>query len=466
MAGGASANLPLMPSPAPEPLTSRPLSVWLVDPFDDIPGEGIPPLRYWSLARVLVARGHDVTWWTATWSHRRKTIRTAPLGIREDEGFAVRLVATRPYQKNVSLARINSHKDFGRTFERLASEGVSSGQLGRPDIILASLPPLEGPEAALRLARRLDATFILDVQDLWPETFERLVPGPAFLRQLIAPLLLGNMAARRQAVVAGADALSATTDAYATAAFADAPAETPRHVCYVGAYVDEFPGPPRAVSEVAAAGADAGGSAEPAALIRGLFSAAAAGASSGPLECVYAGSLEAGQDIEILPAAARQLSAKGVAATIHVAGSGKQEAALRRAAEAATGSCRMVVHGLLGREEYVRLLARCEVGLSCVKPESMVAMPNKACDYAAAGLAIVNSLPGELAAMLEEYDAGVGYTAGDAGSLAGAIAGLAADRGRLMAMRQAARRMAERELDREKTYAAFADWIETIHGGG
>ncbi len=455
-----------MPSPAPEPLTSRPLSVWLVNPFDDIPGEGIPPLRYWSLARVLVARGHDVTWWTATWSHRRKTIRTAPLGIREDEGFAVRLVATRPYQKNVSLARINSHKDFGRTFERLASEGVSSGQLGRPDIILASLPPLEGPEAALRLARRLDATFILDVQDLWPETFERLVPGPAFLRQLIAPLLLGNMAARRQAVVAGADALSATTDAYATAAFADAPADAPRHVCYVGAYVDEFPGPPRAVSEVAAAGADAGGSAEPAALIRGLFSAAAAGASSGPLECVYAGSLEAGQDIEILPAAARQLSAKGVAATIHVAGSGKQEAALRRAAEAATGSCRMVVHGLLGREEYVRLLARCEVGLSCVKPESMVAMPNKACDYAAAGLAIVNSLPGELAAMLEEYDAGVGYTAGDAGSLAGAIAGLAADRGRLMAMRQAARRMAERELDREKTYAAFADWIETIHGGG
>ena len=455
-----------MPSPAPEPLTSRPLSVWLVNPFDDIPGEGIPPLRYWSLARVLVARGHDVTWWTATWSHRRKTIRTAPLGIREDEGFAVRLVATRPYQKNVSLARINSHKDFGRTFERLASEGVSSGQLGRPDIILASLPPLEGPEAALRLARRLDATFILDVQDLWPETFERLVPGPAFLRQLIAPLLLGNMAARRQALVAGADALSATTDAYARAAFADAPAETPRHVCYVGAYVDEFPGPPRAVSEVAAAGAAAGGAAEPAALIRGLFSAAAAGASSGPLECVYAGSLEAGQDIEILPAAARQLSAKGVAATIHVAGSGKQEAALRRAAEAATGSCRMVVHGLLGREEYVRLLARCEVGLSCVKPESMVAMPNKACDYAAAGLAIVNSLPGELAAMLERYDAGVGYTAGDAGSLAGAIAGLAADRGRLMAMRQAARRMAERELDREKTYAAFADWIETIHGGG
>jgi glycosyltransferase involved in cell wall biosynthesis len=461
-----------MPSPAPEPLTSRPLTVWLVNPFDDIPGEGIPPLRYWSLARVLAARGHDVTWWTATWSHRRKAIRTAPLGIREDEGFAVRLVAVRPYEKNVSLARINSHKDFGRNFERLASEGISSGQLARPDIILASLPPLESPEAGLRLATKLDATFILDVQDLWPETFERLVPGPAFLRRFIAPLVLGNMAARRQGLVTGADALSATTATYATAAFADASADTPRHVCPVGAYVDEFSGPPRMTSDVpmpaVAAGttAEAAGAAEPPSVIRGLFSAATTGGPSGPLDCVYAGSLEAGQDIEILPAVARQLSARGVAATIHVAGSGKLEATLRRAAEAATGACRMVVHGLLGRRDYVNLLARCEVGLSCVKPESMVALPNKACDYAAAGLAIVNSLPGELAALIDRYDAGVSYAAGDAGSLADALAALAAARPRLAAMRQAARRMAEAEFDRERTYAAFADWIETIHGGG
>jgi glycosyltransferase involved in cell wall biosynthesis len=449
-----------MPSPAPDPLTSRPLTVWLVNPFDDIPGEGIPPLRYWSLARVLVARGHDVTWWTATWSHRRKAIRTAPLGIREDEGFAVRLVATRPYDKNVSLARLNSHKDFGRTFERLANEGVSSGQLDRPDIILASLPPLESPEAGLRLARKLDATFILDVQDLWPETFERLLPGPGLLRRLLAPLLLGNMAGRRQALVAGADALAAATATYADAAFATAPADTPRHVCPVGAYVDEFPRPPHVMEQIPAASAAAG--TEQPAVISGLH---AGGAAAGPVECVYSGSLEAGQDIEILPSVARQLSARGVAATIHVAGSGKYEATLRRAA-AAEGSCRLVVHGLLGRRDYVALLGRCQAGLVCVKPESMVALPNKACDYAAAGLALVNSLPGELQAMIDRSGAGVAYTAGDAVSLAAVIAGLAADRKRLAAMRQAARRLAEHELDREKTYAAFADWIETIHGGG
>jgi len=436
-----------MPSPAPEPLAPRPLSVWLVNPFDDIPGEGLPPLRYWTLARVLAARGHDVIWWTAAWSHRRKAIRSAPLGIREDEGFAVRLVAVRPYEKDASLARIGSHRDFGKTFERLANESVSSGQLERPDIILASLPPLESPEAAARLAKKLDATFVLDLMDLWPETFDRLLPGPGFLKRLIAPFILGGMLKRRQALVAAADAVSAATKTYADSALRDAPESLPRHVCYVGAYPQEFSSPPRLMNHVPAAGTDQSASPEPVAI-----------------ECVYAGTLESGQDLDVLAGAARLLSATGVKATIHVAGTGAGEASLARAADAIGGSCRLQVHGLLPRQAYVNLLSRCDVGLVCVKPESLVAVPNKACDFAAAGLAIVNSLPGELQRLIDEHAAGVAYTAGDAASLARAITGFAADRSRLNACRQGARRLAAAEFDRERTYPKFADWLETVSG--
>jgi glycosyltransferase involved in cell wall biosynthesis len=436
-----------MPSPAPEPLAPRPLSVWLVNPFDDIPGEGLPPLRYWTLARVLAARGHDVIWWTATWSHRRKAIRSAPLGIREDEGFAVRLVAVRPYEKDASLARIGSHRDFGKTFERLANESVSSGQLERPDIILASLPPLDSPEAAARLAKKLDATFVLDLMDVWPETFDRLLPGPGFLKRLIAPFMLGGMLKRRQALVAAADAVSAATQTYADAVLRDAPDALPRHVCYVGAYPQEFPSPPRLMNHVPEAGSDESAAPEQA-----------------PLECVYAGTLEASQDLDVLAGAARQLSASGVRATIHVAGTGAGEAGLRRAAAAGTGSCRLEVHGLLPRQAYVNLLARCDLGLVCVKPESMVAVPYKACDFAAAGLAIVNSLPGELQRLIDEHAAGVAYTAGDAASLARAITGFVTDPSRLTACRQGARRLAAAEFDRERTYPKFADWLETVSG--
>ena len=436
-----------MPSPAPEPLAPRPLTVWLVNPFDDIPGEGLPPLRYWTLARILAARGHDVTWWSSTWSHRRKAGRTPPLGIREDEGFAVRLVATRPYEKNVSLARLRSHASFGRTFERLANESLASGQLERPDIILASLPPLEGPEAAVRLSRRVDATLIVDLMDLWPETFARLLPGPAFIRGPLEKLLLGGMQRRRAAVIAAADAVSAATHAYADAALRGAAASLPRHVCYVGAYKEEFPPPPRLIDPVPPGGG-----------------VAAAPETFAPVRCVYSGSLGTGQDLQTLVAAARSLSAAGTRAVIHIAGTGPLEAMLRAAAATLRGSCVLQVHGLLSRADYVSLVAGCDIGLVLVKPESLVAVPYKACDYAAAGLALVNPLPGELQALIDAHEAGVPYTAGDGQSLARAITALAADRRRLLAMRHAARRLAAAAFDRDRTYPRFADWIETLAG--
>jgi glycosyltransferase involved in cell wall biosynthesis len=137
---------------------------------------------------------------------------------------------------------------------------------------------------------------------------------------------------------------------------------------------------------------------------------------------------------------------------------------LRAAAASSRGSCELKVHGLLPRADYVNLLAACDVGLVLVKPESLVAVPYKACDYAAAGLALVNSLPGELAALIESHSAGMPYTAGDGQSLARAITALAADRRRLLEMRHAARRMAAAEFDRDRTYPRFADWIETLAG--
>jgi len=434
-----------------------PLSIWIVNPFDDIPGEGLPPLRYWSLARVLAGRGHEVTWWTAAWSHRRKSPRTTPLPIRDEEGFAVRLVAVRPYTKNVSLARLASHRDFGRNFERLANETIASGQLTRPDVILASLPPLDGPEAAARLAKRLDAALVVDLMDVWPETFARLFPGPQWLKRLLYRGLCGPMLTRRRAVLDAADAVSACAGTYLDLIPGAAEGERPRHVCLLGAWLPEFPPPPKPIDEVPAPVQATDAVAGP---------AAAAPPAAAPLACVYAGTLEVGQDLDALLAAARLLSARGVAATLHVAGTGRLEPSLRAAASGIRGSCAVRVHGLLDRSAYVRLLSECDVGLVLVKPETLVAVPYKACDYAAAGLAIVNSLPGELARLVAEYQAGVSYVAGSGDSLADAIASLAGDRRQVMLLRQGARRLAEGEFDRDKTFPAFADWLEGISRQG
>jgi glycosyltransferase involved in cell wall biosynthesis len=414
---------------------ASPCTIWVVNPFDDIPGEGLPPIRFWSLCRTLAARGHHVTWWTADWSHRRKARRTPPTGIRESEGFGLQLIPVRPYTRNVSLARIASHRDFGRNFEQCANELVAAGTLPRPDVILASLPPLDSPEAAARLARRYNARLILDIMDLWPETFERLLPGPTWLRRLASPLLLGRMRARRRAIVAAADGISSATHTYLDTTLAGSRREVPRHVCYLGADM------------------------------RGHEAIGPAAHADGPLECVYAGTLERGQDLQTLIDAARILARESVPVTLHVAGTGSLEPMLRDAAATIAGSCTLGVHGLLAKPDYEQLLARCDVGLVLVKPESCVAVPYKACDYAAAGLALVNSLPGELQRLIDDHRAGIASTAGDAASLAAAIRRLAADRSMLATMRQGSRRLAAAEFDRSHTFPRLAEWIEKVHAG-
>ncbi len=430
-----------------------PLSIWLANPFDEIPGEGLPPLRYWSLARVLALRGHHVVWWSADFSHRRKLRREIPDRLVEHESFEMRLVPVRPYSHNVSLARLRSHRDYGRGFERLALEEIAAGSLERPDLILASMPPLEGAEAAAKLARTLDAAFVIDLMDLWPETFERVLPGPLWFRRLVAPVMLGGMVRRREQLLAAADGISSSTESFATTA---APGRSV-HLCRLGAYVEQFPTRPHGDAGVDHDGVEAATGSAGRPVPQGL---------GRPIECVYAGSLESGQDLQTLVAAARLLAQSGTPATLHVAGTGSLQGLLESTAASmpTTASCRIVMHGLLDRGSYARLLARCDAGLVLVKPETMVAVPYKACDFAAAGLAIVNSLPGELADLLDRYRAGLPYEAGNAASLARAIRELATDPRRLSAMGRGARRLAESELGRERIYGRFADWLEGLAG--
>lgn len=426
-----------------EPLPP-PLAIWIVNPLEDIPGEGLPTQRSWSLARILAARGHDVTWWSATWSPRRKATRTTPLAMRDEENFAVRLVAVRPYAKNMSLARIGSQRDFGRTFERLASEGVASGQLERPDIILACFPPLEASEAAARLARRLDAVFVCDVMDASPDGWADYLPVPGWIRSLAASLVSRGAQKRRDAVFAAADAISASSETSRDAVTVLPGVRgrnVPTHLCHLGAYLQEYPEPPRRTP--ADLDASHATDAEPV----------------GPVRCVYAGSLEAGRDLDALVAATRLLATTGTAAEIHAVGTGELEGRLRSAA-VSTGSTRLIVHGLLPRSDYGKLLSRADVGLVLAAANSGVAVPYKACDYAAAGLAIVNGLPGELERLVAEHAAGLTYKGGEAASLARAIAAFAADRRLLAACRTGSRGLAEAMFDREKTYLRFAAWLE------
>ena len=104
--------------------------------------------------------------------------------------------------------------------------------------------------------------------------------------------------------------------------------------------------------------------------------------------------------------------------SLDLAGSGPDEAALRRRAE---GCERIRFHGYLGDAELRAMLAEADVGLVPMFDDSCVGVPYKLADYAAAGLPVASSLHGETEELLARYGAGVTYDAGDAAALRRAV---------------------------------------------
>ena len=117
---------------------------------------------------------------------------------------------------------------------------------------------------------------------------------------------------------------------------------------------------------------------------------------------------------------------------------------------------RVTFRGYLSDGVLRDLLDGCDVGLVPMPADSFVGVPYKFADYSSAGLAIVSSLGGESAALLDRYGCGAAYATGDAAGFAKAVEGL---RERLDEARAGARRMAEREFDAVRIYDAYVSAV-------
>ena len=202
------------------------MTVWIQNPFDNLPGEGFRKMRYSLMAEAFARAGHDVTFWTSDFSHALKRRRDPSAAAASC--FACRLVPTPAYSRNVSLRRVFSHAAYARRWEALARRAAADGC--PPELVIASLPTISGAAAALRLGRRLGARVVVDVQDAWPETFERIVP-----RWTLSPLR-----ARARRIFREADLVTGVCDRYRELVGRDDYLRA-----YLGVEPGERPEPPR-----------------------------------------------------------------------------------------------------------------------------------------------------------------------------------------------------------------------------
>ena len=78
------------------------MTVWIVNPFDNLPPEGYRPQRYWLMSRAFAEAGHQVTYWTSDFSHAHKAPRQLEQPVATG-GFRLVLAPTKPYRANICL---------------------------------------------------------------------------------------------------------------------------------------------------------------------------------------------------------------------------------------------------------------------------------------------------------------------------------------------------------------------------
>lgn len=392
------------------------MTVWIENPFDNLPREGSRPLRFWLMARAFVRAGHRVVYWTSDFSHTTKARRELPT-VFTDEGIDVRMIPTPPYRANVSFARIRSHRAYAREWEK-AVRAVDS--LPPPNILIVSTPPLSTGDAAIRLARQFGAKLVVDVMDAWPETFYRLLPR--FVPPCIGRLLFASAESAARRLYRAADLVTGVADRYGEIARRKGARSYKRF--YHGIELPREQ-PPRPSSE-----------------------------KTGPT-LLYIGNMGTTYDLTTVIRAMTHLPN----ATLDLAGAGAQSETVARMIRDLNLSSRVRYHGQLGAEELVNLLHAADIGIVPMGSESFVGVPYKFADYAAAGLAIVSSLGGETAELLAHYGAGVSYRWGDERSLADAVNAVLP---RLAAMQSAALALARNELDARQIYAEYVRLVEDL----
>lgn len=346
--------------------------IWIQSPFDNLPQEGYRRERYWLMAEAFVAAGHEVVYWTVDFNHGTKAKRVMLSSVTVP-AISLRLIPVPSYQKNVSIRRIFSHLVYAR---RLGKAACAEAKTRRPDLVISATPTLGAAEVMRRLARRMGAKFVIDIQDAWPETFYRLLPSSL---AWLGRVLLAGMLRTARRLYRDADFVTGVSERY------------------------------RAIS----------GRADYSLSYHGIAASSPFGLNlrPQPSSLLYLGNLGAGYDLETVIEAV----ALSPALTLDIAGYGPKEESLKSLVRARKIEDRVRFHGYLRADELMRLAASCAVGVIPMRDDSWVALPYKLGDYLAAGLKIVSSLHGECGDLLVREEVGATYDFGSSASLLAAL---------------------------------------------
>ena len=148
------------------------MKVWIVSIGDPLPtdGDNIRLRRIGNIAQCFANTGHQVEWFTVSFDHYKKVQRcNRDKDIIINDNFVIHLLYTKGYKKNISISRIIHHKIAEKKIYK------KMNQLSEPDIIIATMEPLEISKIATIYGEKKSIPVIIDIQDLWPEIYYEVI---------------------------------------------------------------------------------------------------------------------------------------------------------------------------------------------------------------------------------------------------------------------------------------------------
>jgi glycosyltransferase involved in cell wall biosynthesis len=357
------------------------LRIWLFKDGEALPVEaGSRRMRMAMLADALRREGHDVHWFHSTFLHGPKRLFAEhDLQHAVAPGLTLHLIHAGGFRDNISLERYRFHRRYARRLREYCAV------LARPDVIVCAFPLIEVASWVVPFARTAGIPVVVDVRDCWPDAI--VDAFPRVMRPLARAALDGDFR-RTRAVMTGATALTAMSNGVLRWALSHARRTAePRDRVFPIGFPETLPDREAPLT----AGVQPW---LPALQGKRLFT--------------YVGTFGRTYDVESIVDAAATLSRRTpYDAHFVLAGSGPRLDQVRRKAR---GLPNVTVTGWLAQPDIAALLARSHAGLL---PWAGLAdaMPNKFFEYIAAGLPVLSSAAGELAALVEREHVGITFPA-------------------------------------------------------
>ncbi|HGN7017841.1 TPA: glycosyltransferase [Neisseria gonorrhoeae] len=320
------------------------MNITIAAPYCSLPSE--PHFnRFWYLAELL-SQSHDVLLITSNFKHYDKSFRRPEDAEAASQGrLKVMLLEESGYSKNVSLGRVTSHHRFVKHFEKW----LENCRPGEQDVIYSAYPLIATNLLLGKHKARLGYKLIVDVQDVWPESFSSVVP---FLKKIPHNLL--PFASRANRAYRYADALVAVSQTYLDRA-KEANPNVPGEVVYIGAdFAAIAPPPPRFRSKT--------------------------------VRFFYLGTLSYSYDVETVCKGVRKLLDDGENVELHIMGGGPD---LDRLKQYACDGIKF--YGYIPYAEMMSVAKGCDIAVNAIRSYSMASITNKLSDYMALQKPILNS---------------------------------------------------------------------------